>query len=276
MVANSLQAGSVGRELHAQCSGPAGGTDVLLLHGLFGMGSNLGGLARALAARYRVHQLDLPNHGRSPWQEAMSLGDLAAAVSAYAGRAAQAPFALVGHSLGGKVAMQLALDQPQQLSALVVADIAPVEYPPSHQRVFAAIEAVETAAPRSRREAVEIMASVLEEEGVRQFLALSLARSEQGDYRWRFNVEALRAGYGALRAAPAGSGPSPVPLCLIYGGTSHYVDARGRDAAGALFPDLETVEIPGVGHWLHAEAPARFNEAVLTFLQRRVPVGDAT
>jgi esterase len=273
MVANSLQAGSSGRGLHAQCSGPAGAPDVLLLHGLFGMGSNLGGLARALAERYRVHQLDLPNHGRSPWQTAMSLGDLAAAVDAYASDAARAPFALVGHSLGGKVAMQLALDQPRRLSALVAADIAPVEYPPSHQRVFAAIEAVDAAAPRSRREAGEIMAPMLEEEAVRQFLLLSLARGAQGDYRWRFNVEALRSGYGALRAAPAGAGPCPVPLFLVYGGASQYVDARGRSAAAALFPDLETLEIPGVGHWLHAEAPASFNAAVLNFLQRRVPVG---
>lgn len=245
---------------------------MLLLHGLFGMGSNLGALARSLADRYRVHQLDLPNHGRSPWQDSMSLGSMAEAVMAYA---RELPvFALVGHSLGGKVVMQLALSHHARVSALVIADIAPVAYPGSHDRVFAAIDAVASAQPSSRREAGEIMGGILEEEGVAQFLSLSLKRGEDGIYRWRFNAAVLKSDYAALRAAPEAASAVPTPASLVYGARSGYVDAAGLDRARLLFPNMEAVAIPDTGHWLHVEQPERFNRAVGRFLDAQLLQSD--
>ncbi|HBX72573.1 MAG TPA: esterase, partial [Halieaceae bacterium] len=152
------------------------GPDVVLLHGLFGMGSNLGGVSRALQDHYRVHSLDLPNHGRSGWTTRMSLPDMAQAVQRWMEHRHLETAHFVGHSLGGKVAMQLALDTPYRVDALVVADIAPVAYPPSHQAVFAAITAVAEADCESRSEAAQVMAQHLKEENVIQFLLLSLQR----------------------------------------------------------------------------------------------------
>ena len=250
--------------LHAQVTGQ--GPPVLLLHGLFGMGSNLGGIARALAPAYEVHQLDLPNHGRSPWTASMTLSDLAAAVVAYANAQRLPALRVLGHSLGGKVAMQLALDAPARVASLVVADIAPVGYAPSHDGVFAAIEAVTRVGPKSRSEAGDCLREHLREEAVVQFLLLSLARDAAGVYQWRFNAAVLREQYGALRAAPIGN-PWPGFALFIYGELSNYVDETGRGAARRLFPAARFEAIAGAGHWLHAEKPKAFNTAVLAFLQ---------
>ena len=257
-----------GADLYTQVSGAESGPDVLLLHGLFGMGSNLGALARALADRYRVHQIDLPNHGRSPWEDVSTIATLAAAVAAYARTATPGPYSLLGHSLGGKVAMQLALSAPEQLRALVVADIAPVSYPPSHDRVFAAIRAVDAVAVASRAEARAIMERHVDEAAVVQFLLLSLARDDEGRYRWRFNWRALEENYTSLREAPAAAEPCPAPALFVYGALSAYVGEAGIAAARQLFPAAQFERLEGAGHWLHAEKPQAFNDAVRHFLDR--------
>jgi esterase len=265
MVTNFAASTPTALDLYAQVSG-SGGADVLLLHGLFGSGSNLGAVARALAdAGYRVHQPDLPNHGRSPWINTMTLQSLAQAVVRYLNTQAHAPALLLGHSLGGKVAMQMALTAPGRVAALVVADIAPVTYRASHDAVFAAIAAVQHAAPASRREAAALLREHLREEGVVQFLSLSLHRDGEGAWRWRFNADGLRAAYDDLLAAPEASTAYTGPTLFIHGALSSYVDADGKRAASRLFPAARFVEVSGTGHWLHAEQPQVFNDHVLSF-----------
>ncbi|HAN67704.1 alpha/beta fold hydrolase [Haliea sp.] len=242
------------------------GPDVVLLHGLFGMGSNLGGVSRALQDHYRVHSLDLPNHGRSGWTTRMSLPDMAQAVQRWMEHRHLETAHFVGHSLGGKVAMQLALDTPYRVDALVVADIAPVAYPPSHQAVFAAITAVAEADCESRSEAAQVMAQHLKEENVIQFLLLSLQRDAAGIYRWRFNHPVLQAQYDALLAAPEPVAPFDGRTCFIRGELSDYVHDDYRPQIAALFPQADIVTLAGCGHWLHAEQPARFNQQVVAFL----------
>ncbi|MDP4918334.1 MAG: alpha/beta fold hydrolase [Haliea sp.] len=242
------------------------GPDVVLLHGLFGMGSNLGALARGLQDHYRVHSLDLPNHGRSAWTNSMALPELAQAVQQWMVHRGLETAHFVGHSLGGKVAMQLALEAPYRVDALVVADIAPVAYPPSHDAVFAAIGAVAEAACRSRGEAATLMAQHLREEGVIQFLLLSLQRDEAGVYRWRFNHPVLLSQYAALRAAPEPSAAFDGRTLFIRGTESDYVSDAYRPQIEQLFPQAEIIDMAGCGHWLHAEQPGRFNQHVGAFL----------
>lgn len=253
--------------LHASVSGE--GAPVILLHGLFGMGSNLGSLARALAGEFEVHQLDLLNHGRSSWQEHSDLNDLAVSVIEYMKSNGLVPAAVIGHSLGGKVAMQMALAWPDDVSAVVAADIAPVEYAASHDAVFSAIAAVEAARPESRSDAGEVMGEFVTEGSVVQFLALSLKREPDGSYDWRFNAAALRDNYEEFRKAPRGA-PYPGAAMFVYGLESSYVDEAGMAAASRLFPKARFEGIPDTGHWLHAEKPEAFNSAVLGFLRQGV------
>ncbi len=251
-------------KLHSSLLGE--GEPVVLLHGLFGAGNNLGALARALSDRYQVHSVDLPNHGRSDWVDSIDLSSMAASLEAWMVHHGLDDACWVGHSLGGKVAMELALSRPGRVRALVVADIAPVVYPPRHADVFAALEAVEAAPCSSRQEAAQRMAEHIDEEGVVQFLLTSLRRADDGSFRWRFNLKGLHSGYDKLIGSPSGSGPFQGPVQFLKGGDSDYVLEDHRHHIVSLFPQAELKVMPGCGHWLHAERPRLFNNLVGRFL----------
>lgn len=255
-------------KLHYTRSGS--GPPVVLLHGLFGSGNNLGALARALQESCCVYSIDLPNHGRSDWLESASLAAMADCLVHWLRSQDLAGAAFVGHSLGGKVAMQLALARPELVSALVVADIAPVDYPPHHDQVFAALEAVALGQCSSRQDAAMVMAAHLAEEQVIQFLLTSLRREADGVYRWRFNLEELRRGYGAVRASPTATLPYAGPVLFIKGGESDYIREEHRGRILGLFPRAGVKVMPGCGHWLHAQRPQLFNGLVLRFLQKQL------
>ena len=244
------------------------GPPVILMHGLFGAGNNLGALSRFLRDRYRVYSLDLPNHGRSSWLEQAGPVAMADAVTAWMDAQALAKASLVGHSLGGKVAMELALSQHRRVTGLVVADIAPVVYPSHHTAVFAALDAVLAAGCGSREEAATIMASHLQEPDVIQFLLTSLQRGEEGRYGWRFNLEGIKRDYAAVRDAPAAGRHYPGPTLFIKGGESDYIQPEHREQVVSLFPLASVKVMPGCGHWLHAQQPVQFNGIVGRFLDR--------
>lgn len=247
------------------------GPPVVLLHGLFGSGNNLGALARALQDSHTVYALDLPNHGRSDWLEDASLPALAACLGEWLSEQGIAAASLLGHSLGGKVAMQLALTQPTLVAALVVADIAPVDYPPRHDSVFAALDAVAAGACESRAAAAELMGSYLQEEQVIQFLLTSLMRDNEGRYRWRFNLEGIKRSYTAVRAAPAAKAAYPGPVLFIKGAESDYIREEHRARILALFPAATMKIMLDCGHWLHAQRPELFNSLVRRFLLAQQP-----
>lgn len=251
--------------LHATSAGS--GQPLVLLHGLFGAGNNLGAVARHLQDRYRVHSLDLPNHGRSPWLDGdASLADMADSVHHWMVHHGLGSAALLGHSLGGKVAMQLALSRPETVTALVVADIAPVSYPPRHDAVFAALDAVARRDCPSRREAALIMSDHLPEPDMVQFLLASLRRDKDGCYRWRFNLEGIRRGYGAVLEPPPAKGSYPGPVLFVKGGQSDYILESHRGHILNLFPKTALKIMPASGHWLHAQQPGLFNSIVGRFL----------
>ena len=245
------------------------GPPVVLLHGLFGMGNNLGAIARSLAPDFTVYSVDLPNHGRSDWVPFMGLADMASHLEQWLESQGLERVDFVGHSLGGKLAMELALLSPGSVNALVVADIAPVPYEPHHDSVFAALDAVAQSECVTRREAMAIMEGYLEEPGVAEFLLLSLTRDEQGLYRWRFNLEGLKAGYGSVREAPDGGMRYEGPVLFVKGEESDYILPEHREAITGLFPRAELKIIPGAGHWLHAQQPRLFNSIVGRFLKKQ-------
>lgn len=238
---------------------------IILLHGLFGSGDNLNTLARSLSDRYRVVLADLRNHGRSPRSAQMSLQLMADDVACLQDELGIDSCALLGHSLGGKVAMQLALQRSERVRRLVVADIAPVAYEPHHDAVFAALRGIDLDALQSRQQAGAVLAQHLTDTGLQQFLLKGLYKD--GDrYRWRFNLAVLMAQYDALLAAPAGQ-PFEGPTLFIKGGRSEYIRAEYEAAIRRLFPHFEFRMIAAAGHWLHGEKPAAFNRLVAQFLQ---------
>ncbi|MFT4614568.1 MAG: esterase [Bacteroidia bacterium] len=278
-------------ELHVREAGQ--GEPAVLLHGLFGNGANLGALARSLQTDYHVISPDLPGHGRSPVPDAFDLPGMAEAVFAWLQSQVKGQVEglvegqglervhLVGHSLGGKVAMQMALSCPERVASLVVADIAPVAYPPSHEAVFAGLQAVAAADCATRQAAQAVLAQHVRDAQVVQFLLSSLRREGGGEgegevrYGWRFDHAAIQSAYPQLLAAPAGELVYAGPVLFIKGGDSHYIDEAQRSVIEQRFPAASLRVMADCGHWLHAEKPELFNSTVRRFLSRHVISGHA-
>ena len=238
----------------------------MLIHGLFGSLDNLSLLARPLSEHCRVISVDLRNHGTSFHSDEMSYPQQGADVIALLDHLTLDKVSLVGHSMGGKVAMQVAKLAPARVDRLVVADIAPVAYPHArHQNVFAGLNATLANPPQSRAEAEALLAQYVEIPGVRQFLLKSFAKTEAG-WAWRFNVPALERNYANIMGWPDDQTRFEGPALFIKGGDSDYVQPQYTETVMAQFPAAKARVIAGTGHWLHAEKPALFNKLVVDFL----------
>lgn len=237
---------------------------VILAHGLFGQGRNLGVIARSLADRRQVLSVDMRNHGDSPWDDRqdydLMAGDLAEVVAAHGGQAD-----VVGHSMGGKAAMRLATTHPGAVRRLVVLDIAPVAYPHTQNGVIDAIEATDFSEAKTRSQADAALAQNMRDPGTRAFLLQSLDLRAQPP-RWKMNLAALRNNMAALTGWPGGGQPFDGPALFLHGADSDYVDGCGTAAIRALFPQAVIEAIPGTGHWLHADKPAEVAARVAAFL----------
>ncbi len=254
-----------------ELEGPTGPAPLLVLHGLLGSQRNWQGHGKALARGRRVYLVDLRNHGHSPWSDVMHYPAMAADVASLIETEGLQRVALLGHSMGGKVAMTLALDRPALVERLIVADIAPLAYAHDFSLELDAMRDLDLAAIDRRATADAAMAPAITDPGVRQFLLQNLDFDEAGTPRWRPNLDVLRRAMKNLTGWPGdgeeGRQPFAGPVLALRGERSPYVDAAGIAALRALFPAVEIVTIPAAGHWLHVEAPRPFLEAVQRFLQ---------
>lgn len=242
------------------------GKPVILIHGLFGSLENLGGIARLLTQDFAVYSVDLPNHGRSPHCVGADLAFMAQAVRDWMHLLGLSDASVIGHSLGGKVAMELALSTPDLVRALVVMDIAPVTYKPRHEAVFRGLKAIEPARLQSREEAEQILLEHIPEAAVRSFLLKNLVR-ESGGFRWRMNLVDLEVQYSRLIHANR-DGIFPGPVLFLKGGDSDYISSEHRVTILQRFPGAEYKMIAGAGHWLHAEKPGLTAAQIKKFLQK--------
>jgi pimeloyl-ACP methyl ester carboxylesterase len=238
---------------------------LVIAHGLFGSARNWGGVARALSVRRQVIAVDMRNHGDSPRSpdhgyEAMA-GDLADVIAAQGGQAD-----LLGHSMGGKAAMVLALSEPDCLRRLIVADIAPVAYGHSQARYVRAMQALDLGAIRRRSEADRALAAEVSEPDVRAFLLQSLAVGPDGA-AWKLNLPALAEQMPRIMGFPDLARSFAGPALFLTGGNSDYVRPEHWSRIRALFPQARAEAIAGAGHWLHADAAAEFAAAVEAFLE---------
>lgn len=249
--------------LHTHSTGS--GDPIILIHGLFGSYENLGIIARSLAEHYHVINIDVRNHGLSSQSEQMSYPLMAEDLLQTLDHLALPKVSILGHSMGGKMAMEFALSHPERVDKLIVADVAPVAYPARHQQILAALSSVPLTQIQSRSEADKYLAKYITEPGVRQFLLKSLIKQEQ-HFSWRFNLTALTKQYPNIIGEPQQAGQFSGPTLFIKGELSDYIIAEHKQQILTLFPQAKVKIIQGTGHWLHAEKPAVFTRLVLDFL----------
>jgi esterase len=232
---------------------------LLIAHGLFGSARNFNTLGRRLATTRRVVMVDMRNHGAAPWDPDNSYpalaDDLADAVTRLCGGKA----VVLGHSMGGKAAMTMALSHPDLLAGLIVADIAPVPHEHSHLHYIKAMQAVALAQVARRSDADPMLADAVAEPMLRSFLLQNLA-VENGHVRWRINLAALEPNMAPLLDFPTDLPQASFdgPAYFLHGGASPYVPPETHPRIRALFPDADIEALPGAGHWLHAEQPEAF------------------
>ena len=229
------------------------GSPVALLHGLFGSAPNLGTIARHLATGYRTIALDLRNHGASPHAPTMSYTEMAGDVRETLASLDAWPAALIGHSMGGKVAMHLALEAPE-VPKLMVLDIAPVAYPPAFRTFAAAMQAIRVAVDLTRAQADQMLAPVVTEPTVRAFLLQNFRFGTQPG--WRIGLQEIANSLPEIEGWEAPQGAVYRGPCLFaFGARSTYNLPEHRPAIRALFPAARFATVKNAGHWLHAENP---------------------
>jgi len=233
---------------------------LVIAHGLFGSARNWNVIAKRLSDSRPVMAVDMRNHGDSPHDTdnsyAALAGDLADVIDSLGGRAD-----VLGHSMGGKAAMMLALQTPALLRHLIIADIAPVRYGHSQISVINAMRAVDLTQVTRRSDADTQLAAHIAEPALRAFLLQSLIIGD-GPARWKLALEVLADQMPEIIGFPDISHTSDTPAVFLRGGASDYVDGASADAALALFPKGRVETMPGLGHWLHAEDPRGFEAAI--------------
>lgn len=241
------------------------GEPLLILHGLFGTLENWGAQIKSLAEHHQVIAADMRNHGRSPHSEEIDYDLMATDIIALLDHLNLPSANIVGHSMGGKAAMQLALSHPDRINKLIIVDIAPVEYGAHHTEVFEGLFAVDLEQIRSRSEAEQQLSNYVKEPAVRAFLLKNLYRDEHKQFAWRMNLQALHNHYSNISAAPNGKTYTK-PVLFIKGARSDYLIPAYRDAVLKFFPQADYKIIKDAGHWPHAEKPQEFGKIVLDYL----------
>lgn len=251
------------------CKHHAGpGPAVVILHGLYGNQGNWAPQARQLSQEYDVYVLDARNHGQSPWADTMSFADMANDVADTMASLGLARAHLIGHSMGGKTAMWLALTQPALVRSLCVVDIAPVPYPQAGDGVIRALNALDLATLASRADADAALAQSISVKFVRDFLLTNLQRSDDGGWRWRFNLAVLTAAFREITSWPANAGSYAGPTLFIKGELSDYILPEHAEAMRTQFPNGQLKTVNGTGHWVHSEKPEAVLKLIRNFLQQ--------
>jgi pimeloyl-ACP methyl ester carboxylesterase len=249
--------------LHSKILGE--GKPLLIFHGLFGMGDNWMTLGRKFAQQFQVHLIDLRNHGRSFHCDEMDYEHMVQDVVNYCQFHELESIFLVGHSMGGKVAMHLAMLHSNLVNKLIVVDIAPKPYKDRHHFIFKAMQTVDFKQDNTREKVAEKLSEIIKNQGVLQFLLKNVYRKGAA-LAWRFNLDVLEKNYSLLNENLPPFSTFEKPTLFIKGSLSDYIVDTDNPLIHAHFPQTEIIEIPQAGHWVHAEQPLVFYEKVLTFL----------
>lgn len=239
---------------------------LVVLHGLYGQQGNWATHARTLAGDFTVYALDARNHGQSAHADSMRLDEMAQDVSDTLDALGLQRVHLLGHSMGGKIAMLLALQQPQRVLSLLVVDIAPVAYARGDVQVVQGLVALDLSAVRSRGDADRQLAQYVHSAAVRDFLLTNLVKEGDGSFHWRFNLPVLARSFGEIIGWPALQARYEGPVLFIKGANSDYILPEHQAAVLALFPRARLKTVQGAGHWVHSEKADTFRKLARDFL----------
>lgn len=242
------------------------GTPLLVFHGLFGMLDNWGSFGKEMGEFFPVHLVDLRNHGKSFHSTEMSHDDLAHDISHYMDFHHIEKANLLGHSLGGKAVMQFAIKYPIKVQKLIVVDISPKAYPPHHQGILKALESVDFENLNTRQEVEEVLQQYIPEKSVIQFLTKNLYWTDDKKLAWRFNLKTLSEKYSEFVSNAIKFGVFSGETLFIAGAKSNYILPQDEFQIKQQFPHASIIKIKNAGHWVQAENPKDFNEAVKDFL----------
>lgn len=243
------------------------GEPLIILHGLLGSLDNWQSLAKLYAQNFTVFIIDQRNHGRSFHSQEFNYDLLTQDLLDFCDSNYIYKTHILGHSMGGKVAMQFAVEHTDYVEKLIVADIAPVVYPPGHNEIFEALHAVDLQKMQSREEVELILAPFIPEFGTRQFLMKGLTRNEDNQFEWKFNLASLWDNYPAILNTFTSQDSFDGKALFINGEKSSYVLDEYKPLILKHFPKASFETIPKVGHWLHAENPNLFFEKTYDFLK---------
>ena len=251
-------------QLHFKESGQ--GRPVILLHGLFGSSDNWQSIAARLAETFHVFVLDQRNHGQSPHSAEMDYPVMAADVDRFFAMHGLDSAFVIGHSMGGKTAMQLALHFPHRVEKLIVADMAPRAYAPEHDKIFAALLALDLTAFQTRAQIEDTLAPEIPNLVLRRFLLKNLGRAPTGGFFWKMALRDIAENYWRLREPVVGNAPFTKPVLFIRGGKSDYLQPEDEPLIHKWFPAAQFQTIPEAGHWVHTDQPDEFLRLLLDFL----------
>jgi esterase len=253
-------------ELYCRIEGS--GFPVIILHGLLGSSDNWRAISTRLSPNYKIYTPDLRNHGRSPHGEIMTYPAMADDLRELMERENISECHAVGHSLGGKVAMQFATTHPDRMSKLVIVDITPKAYPPSQRPLLAALEQLELQGFQSFGEIDAALAPAIPQAPLRQFLMKNITRVPSGGFQWRIDLGSIAKNYDHLTKPIIAAACYDKPALFMRGERSEYIADTDLPSIEAIFTRAELVTIARAGHWLHAEATDEFLQILTDFLTK--------
>jgi esterase len=245
------------------------GQPVIILHGLMGSSDNWLTVSKPLAEQYKIYLVDQRNHGRSPWDNTMNYEVMANDLWTFITQHQIEKPVIIGHSMGGKVAMKFATEHPDLIAKLIVVDIAPRYYPPHHQDVLKGLHAITLANLQNRTEADQILATAIDSADVRQFLLKNLYRNEENQFAWRINLAVIDQQIDQIGEALLEHVRFDKPSLFIAGALSDYITAADKAMITSIFTNSKIVTIDNANHWVQATQPAAFLAEVTAFIDQK-------
>ena len=243
------------------------GRPIIILHGVFGSSDNWMTIARSLEAKYHLYVLDQRNHGQSFHSNTFDYPSMVDDLKKFIDLHQIHEPVVIGHSMGGKVAMNFAIRYPSHLNSLVVVDISPRSYPIHHDEILEGLSSLDLPNLKSRSDADSKLARYVNDQSIRNFLLKNLSRGDDGNFMWRLNLPVIRMNIERVGMGLVGDGKFEKSTLFIKGSLSNYIESSDNDLIAERFPNSRIELIENAGHWVHAEQPEQFLKIISSFLE---------